>query len=319
TAGTVEVALNGPTFSSDVARILYSGNSLYAIGNTDPGGASGHSSAIGIAKLDAATGALDETFGDGSGPLPGTVVIDPELIPDSLDFAYTAALASNGHILVGGSAQSGDNSNSAGYLFSVDPDTGSLDSAFGTNGYVLITYDTGVHFDGVSVTAIKLQADGRILLTGNANHDDEFFNTLTDVLLGSFQPDGTATPGFGTGGSTHVNLGLNTYVTDLVARPNGDLVVSLASNGIIPNPYNSDTLQSIAQFDATGAGPTATVSFEYPSLVTPQGRPTSMLVDSSDRILVAGFRLWNFNFPIPDSDHTVTRLERDSIFANGFE
>lgn len=127
------------------------------------------------------------------------------------------------------------------------------------------------------------------------------------------------TAGFGTDGSTHVNLGLNTDVTDLVVRPNGDLVVSLASNGIIPNPYNSDTLQSNAQFDATGAGPTATVSFEYPSMVTPQGRPVSMLVDSSDRVLLAGFRLWTFNFPIPDSDHTVTRLERDSIFANGFE
>jgi len=44
----------------------------------------------------------------------------------------------------------------------------------------------------------------------------------------------------------------------------------------------------------------------------------SLLVDAEDRILVAGFRLWDFNFPIPDSDHSVTRLVRDAIFADGF-
>jgi hypothetical protein len=78
-------------------------------------------------------------------------------------------------------------------------------------------------------------------------------------------------------------------------------------------------LQSIVQFDVSGNGPTATVSIEYPSQVTPGGRPTSLLVDSRDRVLVAGFRLWDFNFPIPDSDHSLTRLLRDTIFAGGFD
>ena len=77
--------------------------------------------------------------------------------------------------------------------------------------------------------------------------------------------------------------------------------------------------QSIVQFDSIGNGPTATVSFEYPSNVTPQGWPVSLLVDADDRILVAGFRLWDFNFPIPDSDHSITRLFRDTIFAGSFD
>jgi len=104
-----------------------------------------------------------------------------------------------------------------------------------------------------------------------------------------------------------------------VCGPNGDIVVSTPSNGLLPDPYNSDTLQSVVQFDAAGNGPTSTVSFEYPSQVTPQGWPVSLLVDAQDRILVAGFALWDFNFPIPDSDHSVTRLARDSIFKGTFD
>jgi hypothetical protein len=125
--------------------------------------------------------------------------------------------------------------------------------------------------------------------------------------------------GFGVDGMTHVTVGLTTTVTDMAVRQNGDIVVSTPSNGLLPDPYNSDTLQSIVQFDATGNGPTATVSFEYPSLVQPQGWPMSLLVDEDDRILVAGFRLWDFNFPIPDSDHSVARLQRDVIFAGTFD
>jgi hypothetical protein len=137
--------------------------------------------------------------------------------------------------------------------------------------------------------------------------------------LASLEPDGTPTTGFGVNGVASTNVGINTEVLDMVVRTNGDLVVGMASSGILPNPYSSDMLQSIAQFDASGNGPTSTVSIEYPSMVTPGGRPTSLLMDSQDRVLVAGFRLWDFNFPIPDSDHSVTRLLRDEIFANGFE
>jgi hypothetical protein len=88
---------------------------------------------------------------------------------------------------------------------------------------------------------------------------------------------------------------------------------------LLPDPYTSDVLQSVVQFDAAGNGPASTVSFEYPSLVLPQGWPTSLLVDADDRILVAGFRLWDFDFPIPDSDHSVARLIRDRIFRDDFE
>ncbi|MET0229656.1 MAG: hypothetical protein ABW186_01845 [Rhodanobacteraceae bacterium] len=317
--GSVTIALNEPGFTSEALRILHRDGRLYAIGNTDPGGVNGHSSAIAIAKLDASTGALDATFGDGSGPEPGSVVFNPDLVEDGNDFAYAAAFASNGEVLVGGAAQNNDGQGSDGYVLAFDAATGALDPEFGVDGYRWFSFDTGVHFDQVSVRAIQVLDEGRIIAAGDANHDDEFFNTLTSVLLASLEPDGTPSPGFGTGGVANINVGLNTEVLDLAIRQSGDLVVSMASSGILPNPYNPEMLQSIAQFDAAGNGPTSTISIDYPSAITPGGRPTSLLVDENDRVLVAGFRLWDFNFPVPDSDHSLTRLVRDGIFAGDFE
>jgi uncharacterized delta-60 repeat protein len=317
---TVTIAANAPGMSSEVLRILHRDGKLYAIGTTDPGGGdTGHSSAIAIAKLDAASGALDETFGGGSGPLAGTAVFDPNLYPAGRDYAYATAFAGNGDVLVGGSAQTDPNQGSDGYVLAFDATTGALDASFGTNGYAYFSLHNGVHYDQTIVRALKVLDDGRIIVAGDANHDDEFFNVLTDVLLASLEPDGMPSMDFGVNGVTHVTVGLNTTTTDMVVRRNGDIVVSTPSNGLLPDPYNSDTLQSIVQFDSIGNGPTATVSFEYPSNVTPQGWPVSLLVDADDRILVAGFRLWDFNFPIPDSDHSITRLFRDTIFAGSFD
>jgi uncharacterized delta-60 repeat protein len=319
--GSVTIAANAPGMSSEALRILQRDGKLYVVGTTDPGGGDfGHSSAIAVAKLDAVSGALDETFGGGSGPLPGTTVFDPDLIPAGYDYAYAAAFAGNGDLLVGGSAQTDASSPAAdGYVLAADSSTGALDETFGTGGYAYFSFHVGVHYDQTIVRALRVLDDGRIIVAGDANHDDEFFNILPDVLLASLQPDGQPTMSFGVNGSTHVTVGMTTSVTDMVVRPNGDIVVSTPSNGLLPDPYNPDTLQSVVQFDAAGNGPTSTVSFEYPSQVTPQGSPVSLLVDPEDRILVAGFRLWDFNFPIPDSDHSVTRLARDSIFEGTFD
>ena len=318
--GTVTIAANAPGYSSEALRLLHRDGAVYAVGTTDPGGGdTGHSSAIVVAKLDAASGALDETFGGGTGPLPGTAVFHPELYPNGADYAYAAAFAGNGELLIGGSAQTDATQGSSAYVLALDAATGAPDTAFGTEGYAYFSLDIGVHYDQLVVRALKVLDDGRIIVAGDANHDDEFFNVSTDTLLASLEPDGSPTMSFGVDGMTHVAIGMNTTTTDMAVRPNGDIVVSTPSNGLLPDPYNPDTLQSVVQFDSAGNGPTATVSFEYPSAVTPQGWPMSLLVDAEDRILVAGFRLWDYNFPIPDSDHSVTRLQRDTIFADAFD
>lgn len=317
-SGTVMIPVNEPGRTSEARRILHRDGALYAIGNTDFGNGG---TALAFAKLDAQSGELDASFGDGSAPLAGTVVIDLDVYPDGFDFAYAAAFATDGALLVGGAAQDGPNQGSDGFVLALDPATGAPDTTFGDDGYAWFTANTGVHFDQFAVRAIHVFDDGRILVAGNAHLDDEFFNTLTRVLLASLEPDGTPTTGFGVGGIVRSEVGINTEVLDMAVRPNGDIVVGMASSGLLPNPYQQAIQQSIAQFDANGNGPTATISLEYPTAgdFPAQGHPTSLLVDAEDRILVAGARLWEFVFPIPDADHTLTRLVRDGIFADGFE
>ena len=147
--GSVTVAANSPGMSSEAQRVLYRDGALYLVGTTDPGGGDfGHSSAIAVAKLDAATGALDSAFGGGSGPLPGTAVFDPDLIPAGNDYAYAAAFASNGDVLVGGSAQTdAATQGSHAYVLAFDAATGTLNANFGNAGYAYFSLDIGVHYD----------------------------------------------------------------------------------------------------------------------------------------------------------------------------
>jgi len=315
--GTRELPLNEPGFNSEAIGVLPRDGALYVVGNTDPGGKFGHSGAIVVAKIDAATGDSDASFGDGSGHLPGSRLYDPELVEGSFDTAYAAAFAADGRLLVGGGAPAPGGMR--GFILALDAASGAPDASFGEGGYAWYSMSKGTHYDDLSIQAIRVLDGGRIVAAGNANHDDEFFNMTTGILLVGLEPDGSPTTGFGVDGMIHHDLGINTTVTDLAVRPNGDLVVSTPSNGIAPDPYNSDTLHSILQFDAAGNGPTATVSMVYPSALSPQGWPVSLLVDSADRVLVGGFRMWDFVFPIPDSDHVVTRLVRDRILVDGFD
>ena len=315
--GNVLIEVNEPGRTSESRRIVHRDGALYAIGNTDYGNGG---TALAFAKLDAQTGALDPAFGDGS-TLAGTVVIDLDVVPDGFDFAYAGAFATNGMLLVGGSAQDGQFQGSDGFVLALDPATGAPDTAFGDDGYVWFSADTGVHFDRFEVRALHVFEDGRILAGGNAHLDDEFFNSLTRVLLASIEPGGSPTVGFGVGGIVRTEVGINVEVLEMAVRPNGDIVLGSMSSGLFPNPYTQAQQQSMLQFNANGNGPTATVSLEYPTAgdFPAQGRPTSLLVDADDRVLVAGARLWDFVFPLPDADHTLTRLVRDGIFVDGFD
>ena len=325
--GTVTIALAAPGFGSSATRVLYRDGALFAIGNTDPGGGNfGHSSAIAVAKLDAASGALDATFGNAAGGAPGQSVFDLNLYAGGFDYANDAALSVDAGgepiVLVAGSAQTTDNQSSAAYVLAFDAATGELDSGFGTGGVTYLPVQVGAHLDQVSATAVSANAEGRVLVAGNANHDDVDFNIISDVLLAALDAGGNVMPDFAGGGLTHVNVGFNSETTAIAERPNGDFVVTVQSNGLLPDEYNPFNLQSVVQFDANGNGPTATVSLQFPSdpEQSPLARPTSVFVDADNRVVVAGLRLWNYaHYPAPDFDFTVTRLVRDEIFAGGFE
>jgi len=325
--GNVVFAVAAPGFGSGATCILYRDGALFAIGNTDPGGGNfGHSSAIAVAKLNAATGALDPAFGNLGSEAPGESVFDLNLYPDGFDYAYAAAFGEEGNggfrVLVGGSAQTSDNQSSAAYVLAVDPATGALDESFGSAGITYLPIQVGAHLDQVSATALATRSDGRIVVAGNANHDDVDFNITADVLLAALNADGSLVADFVDGGLAHVNVGFNTETTALVLRADGDLVVTMQSNGLLPDDYEPFNLQSVIEFDANGNGPIATASVEFPSdpNQSPLARPTAAMIDANDRVVVAGLRLWAYpDYPAPDFDFTATRFVREKIFANGFD
>src|SRR5206468_2182793 len=110
-----------------------------------------------VLRLDGTTGALDPTFGSGS----GIVVIDPNA--GQFDFANAVALQPNalqpnGQILSAGRIVSQGLNSIALIRQNTD---GSLDLGFGTNGIV----STPIQGSSASASAIAVQpADGKILV-----------------------------------------------------------------------------------------------------------------------------------------------------------
>lgn len=325
--GSVVVAFAPPGFGDRAILIAYRDGALFAIGNTDPGGGDfGHSSAIAVAKLDAATGALDTAFGNFDGGATGRSVFDIDLYPGGFDYALATAFGADGNggfnVLVAGSAQTAQNQSSAAYVLAFDPATGLLNASFGDNGVKILPLQLGAHLDQVSATALSSRADGRVLVAGGFNHDDADFNISNELMLAALNADGSLAADFAGGGLTHYAVGFNTETTALAERADGRFVVTLQSNGLAPDEYYPFNLQSIAEFDANGNGPiaTASVQFESDPEQSPLARPTSVIVDADNRVLMAGLRLWGYpNYPAPDFDFTLTRFVSDTIFANGFE
>lgn len=90
---------------------------------------------------------------------------------------------------------------------------GSLDPSFGTGG----TVTTRIRDDGAA-SALVLQADGKIVVAGNA---------AGSFALARYQPDGSLDPSFGTGGTVTTAIsGTGDFVSALALQADGKLVVA---------------------------------------------------------------------------------------------
>ncbi|MEH1942283.1 MAG: DUF4347 domain-containing protein [Nostoc sp.] len=99
-------------------------------------------------------GTLDANFGNG-----GKVVTD---LGSSLDVGQSLAILQNGKIVVSGFAQ---NSDRRDFALTVYNSNGSLDTSFGNSGKV-ITPVSSSYFQN---TAVAVQSDGKIVVTGSDN------------------------------------------------------------------------------------------------------------------------------------------------------
>jgi uncharacterized delta-60 repeat protein len=174
------------------------------------------------------TGQPDPAFGTG-----GTAMIGFGTGPGS-DNAAGLAVAADGRIVVAGAARTGPaippagSSEFAAARLTAD---GRLDPTFGAGGVALVPFPVGsLNFAGA--TAVALQPDGRVILSGNPAAEVPPSNgglPVNDFAAVRLTADGRLDPTFGDGGRVHIPhdpaaTGLNA-IEAVAVRPDGRIVL----------------------------------------------------------------------------------------------
>ncbi len=189
------------------ALVIQPDGRIVLAGGTDPG-------RFALARYEP-DGRLDQGFG-----AEGRVSQD---IDGDLEGARAVALQPDGKIVAAGGALAPGGEN-AFALARFDP-TGQPDPRFGGDGDVLSVLPGGGGAAGVAI-----QADGKIVVAGQANGD--LIESTADFALGRYLPDGRLDPGFGDGGIVITSLGSRIDVAfDVAIQPDGRIVAAGRASG----------------------------------------------------------------------------------------
>jgi hypothetical protein len=315
--GALSIRIDGFD-ARQVPRLLLRDGSLFVVGATALS-SSGNTDTPIVAKLDAVTGAPDAGFGTGS-PAPGEAIFDLGQFPGGF-IATDAAIFDGTRILVGGSAQSTSQGGKVGYVLAFYAADGAADAGFGDNGVAVIAIGSGI--DTVEAKALAVRADGRIAVAGNAVLDAS--GSVRELVLAELDAAGAFAGDFADGGVMHAVIGHDTDVADLALRADGSPVVAMTTHGLLPDDASDTQEQSVAEFDAAGAGPvsTASIAFDFAIPPTPPYSFAAALdIDDADRVVLAGGHFYGKIGGTLISigvEMTATRFVRDSVFADGFE
>ena len=153
-------------------------------------------------------GALDSSFGNN-----GRLGTDLGL----QEIATTIAVQADGKILVGGYQQETSNGDGSHILLMRYNSDGRLDESFNQGkGYVTYFKETGF------THALLVQPNGRILIGGSYNINEEFF-------MVRYQPDGKIDADFGNVGEVRTSFGngiQGTYINSLTLDENGRIIAA---------------------------------------------------------------------------------------------
>jgi uncharacterized delta-60 repeat protein len=249
--------------------------------------------------LRAGDGVLDPTFGSGG------KVTTSFLAGASVADVQDLVIQPDGRIVAVGSAAAGIKRIPALAVARYNPD-GSLDTEFGFGGLVI----TQVSPTGSRATGVALQADGKIVVIGQASGP----TTSLDFALLRYNMDGSLDTTFGSGGVARTDFG---HATDIAKEVVIDdvgriLVVGGGTLGSVRTievaRYNSDG--SLDKSFATGG-----------MLVTTLGTDARAVALQADgRIVIAGTAV-AVGSPIGDTNFVLLRLEQngslDASFGDG--
>jgi uncharacterized delta-60 repeat protein len=252
-------------------------------------------------------GDLDTTYGQGGFAFSGFGNV-------GLDFseAKSVAIQSDGKVVVAGSARvnGGDFSRTAIVLsrFNVD---GTLDSTFGTNGRVTITFDA---FNAAA--AVRIQSDGKIVVAAVAAASTSS-SAVRSLVLARFTSTGAPDFGFGTAaGNVAVNIGVGGGVGDMVIQGDGKILVA---GTVVRTGTGADFL--LVRFNTGGSLDTSFgQTTQFPNLTGSvstdfgaQEQANAIALQSDGKIVVAGVTQFGV-----DSAFAVDRYNANGVIDNTF-
>lgn len=240
-------------------------------------------------------GELDKTFGT-----DGMVVTTHS---DGDDGAYTGAVQNDDKIVVAGYSLNGSEYNGlvARYL-----PNGTIDSTFGTDGNVRLSYGTYNDF-----STMAIQPDGKIVAAGRTYKDSS-----NHILLVRLNPDGTMDQGFGTNGAT---------LTNLSAGDDGAYSMALQKDGKIVlggfvhpgTRYNA----AVLRYNANG---TPDLGFGVSGLFVKDSTPRReevllyLALQPDGKILAGGYSDIFAGYSVDSTESMIFRLNVDGTLDNSF-
>jgi len=216
-----------------------------------------------------ADGTADTSFGSG-----GKVI--SRIFPLG-NYAATAALQTDGKILVGGAAYN-DATGLDSAIFRYNTD-GTLDNTFDNDGAAV--YPVSNRTD--SIRKLLIRPDGKILSVGRAAHNTQL---LIYYTIGVFNANGAPDTSFGSNGFSLTPQAGNTAIEDALLQPDGKIVVG----GTKISAFDGRWRFHIARFNANG---TFDLTFGNGGKVSlPVGYDSSGLavaIQPDNKLLLAGF------------------------------
>lgn len=255
-------------------------------------------------------GALDPTFGGGSGIVTTTVgLYDKFESPNAIAIYDSPGSVNDGKILAVGNAATQlhggfPDQDFALVRYNVD---GTLDNTFGSGGKVITPIGSG----NDAATGVAIQSDGKILVSGLANDD---------FALVRYNANGTLDTTFGGKGAkgiitTHISRGSNDVPLDMKLQTDGKILIagvtfpSKGGSGIALVRYNADGSLD-KSFDGDGIA-----TLFLPAPVSGFSESTEVAIDSATGKIVVATRMADGASIVVA--HFNTNGSLDKSFGNG--